>query len=607
MTTGTKNPDPDLDTDTEADNDPFPVREVATIAVINSVNSASYLMTYPFVSFMILDFYPHLKETEVGFYSGTLEGSFHIGSIIGSIFWGWFSDKYGRKPALILGLFGTIIATISFGLSPNYGTAIATRLMWGLLNGNVGVAKTALSEVCSDKHTARAFSYIGLSNGVGRVFGPALGGLLSEPAKKYSWGQYRLFVLFPYLLPCLAAAFITTLTAIMTHFFLKETLQKKIGNVVYEVKVDVKIEEDVIEEDLNEEDVDEEDVNEEDVKEEKEEKRLRDELQSLQSMDKGKSEKTKGRIKSEKAKGANVLEVVKEVIEVDVEEISKGKLKEVVEENMEEEEEEEIEEEKEKEDDSLLNDRPKKKNIQTSLPTKTGSTLSVEENENEETPLQSMLRLSRDEAILSCVVLYMGLGFTGLVSAELYPIYVLNDSEHGGFSLDSSSIGLIAMSGGPWMIIFQGFIYHRLSHYFGLRKFSMISLSLFSLCLFTTPLQSLALSFSKEIQWIVLLIHYGITTTIRVSCFTCSFVFTANSALAIDRGKVNGLGQASVSLARAIGPPLGTALFAWSVDGSKTFPFNYYFSWWICGFLVILLLFRTRNLPKWIENKRLNP
>ena len=75
----------------------------------------------------------------------------------------------------------------------------------------------------------------------------------------------------------------------------------------------------------------------------------------------------------------------------------------------------------------------------------------------------------------------------------------------------------------------------------------------------------------------------------------------------VDRGKVNGLGQASVSLARAIGPPLGTALFAWSVDGKKSFPFNYFFSWWICGFLVILLLFRTRNLPKWIENKRLNP
>ena len=215
-----------------------------------------------------------------------------------------------------------------------------------------------------------------------------------------------------------------------------------------------------------------------------------------------------------------------------------------------------------------------------------------------------MLRLSRDEAIFSCILLYMGLGFTGLVSAELYPIYVLNNSEHGGFSLDSSSIGLIAMSGGPWMIIFQGFIFHHLSSHFGLRNFSMISLSLFSLCLFTTPLQSLSLNFSKEIQWIVLLIHYGITTTIRVSCFTCSFVFTANSALPVDRGKVNGLGQASVSLARAIGPPLGTALFAWSVDGKKPFPFNFYFSWWICAFLVLLLLFRTRNLPKWIENKR---
>ena len=549
------------------DDDPFPIREVATIAVINSVNSASYLMTYPFVSFMILEFYPGLKETEIGYYSGILEGSFHIGSIIGSICWGWFSDKYGRKPALILGLFGTILATIGFGFSPNFGSAIATRLLWGLLNGNVGVAKTALSEVCSDKHTAKAFSYIGLSNGVGRIFGPALGGLLSEPARKYSWGKIELFVTFPFLLPCLAAAGITVVTAIMTHFFLKETLTKK----VHFQAVASTDEKEEVEEEEEEEEMDNDD----------EKKRLHS--------------------KSNEVKDENnkVVEIESTTIKIEKE-------------DGEEEEEEEA---------TLLDsssEENKKKAVITTpagginLPanTATSATSSTSNNNNqaniEESPLQSMLRLSRDEAVFSCILLYMGLGFIGLVSAELYPIYVINDKAHGGFDLDSSAIGLLAMSGGPWMVVFQGLIYHRLTKYFGLRRFSVISLTLFSICLFTTPMQSFSLNFSKDIQWFVLYGHYGLTTVIRVSCFTSSFVFTANSAFPEDRGKVNGLGQATVSLARAVGPPLGTAIFAWSVsDINRSFPFNYYFAWWICGFLVLILLFRTRNLPAWIETKRI--
>lgn len=526
---------------------------------------------------MILEFYPQLKETEIGYYSGILEGSFHVGSIIGSVFWGWFSDKYGRKPALILGLFGTILATVGFGFSPNFGSAIATRFLWGLLNGNVGVAKTALSEVCSDQHTAKAFSYIGLSNGVGRIFGPALGGLLSEPAKKYSWGKIALFATFPFLLPCLAAAGITVLTAIMTHFFLKETLTKKVH---FQAVASTEKEE-----------VEEEEEEEEEIDNDNEKKHLHS--KSNEVID----------------ENSKVVEIESTTVKIEKEEEQKEDG-----EDGEEEEEEEatlLESSKENKKKAVVTTPADEVNLPANTATSaiSSSTSNNNHTDIEESPLQSMIRLSRDEAVFSCILLYMGLGFIGLVSAELYPIYVINDKAHGGFDLDSSSIGLLAMSGGPWMVIFQGLLYHRLTKYFGLRRFSMISLALFSICLFTTPMQSFSLQFSKDIQWAVLYLHYGITTVIRVSCFTSSFVFTANSAFPEDRGKVNGLGQATVSLARAVGPPLGTAIFAWSVsDVNRSFPFNYFFAWWICGFLVLILLFRTRNLPAWIETKRIvNP
>ena len=49
------------------------------------------------------------------------------------------------------------------------------RFCWGLLNGNIGVAKTYLAEVLDSSNQARGFAIIGLQSGIGRLIGPALG------------------------------------------------------------------------------------------------------------------------------------------------------------------------------------------------------------------------------------------------------------------------------------------------------------------------------------------------------------------------------------------------------------------------------------------------
>lgn len=51
------------------------------------------------------------------------------------------------RPAMLLGLCGTIFSITLFGFSQNFAWAVSARLLWGLLNGNIGVVKTYLSEV----------------------------------------------------------------------------------------------------------------------------------------------------------------------------------------------------------------------------------------------------------------------------------------------------------------------------------------------------------------------------------------------------------------------------------------------------------------------------
>jgi MFS family permease len=476
------------DDDSSADdNDPFPYREVGVICCINMLNSASYLMTYPMLSFMIMSFDSSLRAEEVGYYSGVAEGSFHVGSIVGSLVWGHLSDVYGRRPALLAGLVGTILATLAFGVAPSFGAAVAARVLWGALNGNVGVAKTALSEVCSDRYTARAFSAIGLSNGFGRLLGPALGGLLSEPARKYGWTS-PLFVRFPFVLPCIIAASVTFLTLLVAAGVLKETLGRTEAAAAAAAAAATA------------------------APAASESAAVAVAAATTVSADEDESE-TAGML-SVKAADRRVIVAAPAGAAA-----------------------------------PALTASPPPPPPPPPLPPPSPPPLHAPLRE--ESAFAALLRLARDPPVALCVGLYMGLGMTGLVSAELYPLYVINDREHGGFSLDSSDIGLLALSGAPWMIIFQAFCFSRLTTAIGVRRINQASLVLFAVCMATTPLQSLARGLPERAMWAVLFLHYGVTTLVRVTCFTCSFVFTANAALPQDRGKVNGLAQAAVSVSSA--------------------------------------------------------
>ena len=79
--------------------------------------------------------------------AGYLGSAFYIGNFAGSMTWGWLSDILGRRPVMLLGVCGTIFSELLFGFSQNFGWAIAGRFLWGLLNGNLGVVKTYVSEV----------------------------------------------------------------------------------------------------------------------------------------------------------------------------------------------------------------------------------------------------------------------------------------------------------------------------------------------------------------------------------------------------------------------------------------------------------------------------
>lgn len=108
-----------------------------------------------FVNFMVKDFNIAKSEEEVGYYSGYLASSFFLGQFVSrfvsflkykkklltspshyifSYFWGYLSDKYGRRPILLIGVFGSMVSVTMFGFSQSYFWAIFIRSVGGFLN-----------------------------------------------------------------------------------------------------------------------------------------------------------------------------------------------------------------------------------------------------------------------------------------------------------------------------------------------------------------------------------------------------------------------------------------------------------------------------------------
>ena len=114
-----------------------------------------------------------------GFEVGLLVASFSAAQFVCAPLLGRLSDRVGRKPVLLLSLFGTAVGSFVTGAAGALWVLFAGRIIDGASGGSVAVAQGAVTDLASPEDRPRLLGMLGAAFGVGFVVGPAIGGLAS--------------------------------------------------------------------------------------------------------------------------------------------------------------------------------------------------------------------------------------------------------------------------------------------------------------------------------------------------------------------------------------------------------------------------------------------
>jgi DHA1 family tetracycline resistance protein-like MFS transporter len=140
---------------------------------------------------------------------GLLLTSYSVMQLIFSPILGRMSDKYGRRPVLFLSLVGSGIGFLIMGLAGSLWMLFAGRVLAGITGGNISTAQAYIADVTTPENRAKGMGMFGAAFGLGFIFGPAIGGVMSR------WGIH---------VPVVFAGVLALANAALLYFTLPETI-----------------------------------------------------------------------------------------------------------------------------------------------------------------------------------------------------------------------------------------------------------------------------------------------------------------------------------------------------------------------------------------------
>ncbi len=148
-------------------------RQLAVLIGISFVDMLGFMLVMP-----LLPFYA-LQMSATPEMIGMIIAAFSVAQLIASPFWGRVSDRYGRRPVLMIGLAASGIGFLVFGLADTIALLLLSRVIQGAGGGTTGVAQAYVTETVGAADRARALGWLSAASAAGVMLGPALGSLVA--------------------------------------------------------------------------------------------------------------------------------------------------------------------------------------------------------------------------------------------------------------------------------------------------------------------------------------------------------------------------------------------------------------------------------------------
>jgi DHA1 family tetracycline resistance protein-like MFS transporter len=191
---------------------------LSTIFAIVFIDLLGFSLILPLVPFYAKEF--EASDTIIGL----LVASYAAAQLIGAPILGRISDRYGRRPVLLISIFGTAIGFLLLGVANSLTMLFASRILDGLTGGNISVAQAYITDITDEKDRARGLGLIGAAFGLGFIIGPAVGGLLSSIGANLESLTSSTVIVWQFALPAFTAMTVAFLNMIAVYFFLPESL-----------------------------------------------------------------------------------------------------------------------------------------------------------------------------------------------------------------------------------------------------------------------------------------------------------------------------------------------------------------------------------------------
>lgn len=178
-------------------------RRLAIVFAVVLVDMLSFSIVLPLLPYLAKD----LGATAAQI--GLLTAMYPLAQVFAAPFLGRLSDRYGRKPVLVLSVLGTAAGFVVLATARWLPILFVSRTIDGITGGNISVAQAYIADVTDDRSRGPALGMIGAAFGLGFILGPVTGGLLSG---------------FSYTLPAWVGAALAVTNALIVGFLLPESL-----------------------------------------------------------------------------------------------------------------------------------------------------------------------------------------------------------------------------------------------------------------------------------------------------------------------------------------------------------------------------------------------